>query len=232
LAVAVILVVSKTATVAACGLLPTGMGTASITVNIPANGAYRVWAHLYTPPSGYNGIYLQIPNTTYCQITVGGIKNIAKNTFTWVDYQNANPADKLTVTLQRGTHTINLAGMYPGVGVDKLIFTADMNCVPTGNGSNCESALISKTTHSSVSGLSIISTSGGHKITKTLLISGIVVAVIVASGLWLLLLWHQNRRNHKLRILNNHFASSNSPVGASIAQSDPIVINPDKDIYV
>jgi hypothetical protein len=123
---------------AACSALPTNNVTATFTVSIPSTGAYRFWAHLYSPSSGNNAIYLQV-DQTYCQITVGNA-SIPAGQFTWVDYQNGTTTNKITMNLSSGSHSVILAGLDPGVGVDKVMFLADTSCTPTGDGNNCVAA--------------------------------------------------------------------------------------------
>ncbi|HUB93930.1 MAG TPA: hypothetical protein VMB52_05500 [Verrucomicrobiae bacterium] len=130
----------KPASAATCPALPTATGTAAASITIPANGTYRIWAHLYAPSSSNNSFYLQIVGTSYCQITVGGGSGTPGGAFTWVDYQNGSSTNLMNVTLDKGNYTLNMAGVTPGVGVDKLFLTGDTNCIPTGDGSNCESA--------------------------------------------------------------------------------------------
>jgi hypothetical protein len=120
---------------AACSTLPTGMGTASFTVSVPATGTYRFWAHEFAPNTTSNGFYLRI-DSSYCQITVGH-KSIPANQFTWLDYQNGTSSSKINLTLSAGNHTITLAGLDQGVAIDKILLLADQACIPTGQGDNC-----------------------------------------------------------------------------------------------
>ncbi len=124
---------------AACAALPTGNGTATFTVSAPSTTNYRFWAHMYSPSTGNDAMYLQIDNTL-CQVTVGNSNAQPAGQFTWVDYQNGNTASKINVSLTAGNHTIELAGLDAGVGVDKVMLLTDTNCVPTGDGSNCVSS--------------------------------------------------------------------------------------------
>jgi hypothetical protein len=123
---------------AACGALPTNLGTNTFTVNVPGNGTYRFWAHVFSPVSGSDAVYLQV-DQSYCQVTVGN-GNAVANQFTWVDYQGGTSSNKMNLSLSSGNHTFTLAGMESNVGVDKIILTADQACVPTGDGSNCTQA--------------------------------------------------------------------------------------------
>ncbi|HSX02891.1 MAG TPA: hypothetical protein VLI05_06300 [Candidatus Saccharimonadia bacterium] len=120
---------------AACTALPTTNGTVTFTVNAPSTTTYRFWAHIYSPSAGKDGVYLQIDNTT-CQVTVGNAA-VPAGQFTWVDYQNGTTSSKINVNLTAGSHTVELAGLDVGVGVDKIMLLTDLACAPTGDGSNC-----------------------------------------------------------------------------------------------
>lgn len=123
-------------TSAACSALPTSMGTNTFTINVPADGTYRFWAHTYNPTSSNDAFYLQV-DQLYCQITVGNTNSLQSGQFTWIDYQNGATNNKINLSLSAGNHTFTLAGLDPSVGIDKVILAADQNCVPTVDGTNC-----------------------------------------------------------------------------------------------
>ncbi|TAH34067.1 hypothetical protein EYC59_03660 [Candidatus Saccharibacteria bacterium] len=121
---------------AACSpALPTDKGTVTNTVSAPASGSYRVWTRLKTADSTKNSVYMEIDGTT-CNVVVGGA-SLTANTWTWVDYQSGTSTNKFNVTLAAGSHTVVMAGKDDGVMVDRVIFTQDTSCVPTGTGDNC-----------------------------------------------------------------------------------------------
>lgn len=121
---------------AACSPLPSGKGQAKYSVNIPATASYRVWSRIYSPSANNNAFYLQV-DQTYCSITVGDSSTIPAGSFTWVNYQNATPSNLITMNLSAGIHAVTIAGLDDGVGVDRMMFLTDLNCVPTENGKNC-----------------------------------------------------------------------------------------------
>ncbi|HSX01253.1 MAG TPA: hypothetical protein VLF67_03330, partial [Candidatus Saccharimonas sp.] len=145
---------------AACTALPTNNGTASFSVTIPSTATYRFWAHMYSPSSGNNAMYLQV-DSTYCSITVGNNNSMPVGTFTWVDYQNGTTSNKINMSLTTGPHSVTLAGLDPGVGVDKVMFASDTACVPTGDGSNCVGAAATPTPSSTPSPTVVITPSPG-----------------------------------------------------------------------
>ncbi len=120
---------------AACTALPTDKGQVVNTVSIPADGTYRVWTRLKTADSTKNSVYMQA-DQTYCSLNVGGA-SLTADTWTWVDYTGGSTSTKNNMTLTAGSHTITLAGKDDGVMVDRVIFTQDTSCTPTGTGDNC-----------------------------------------------------------------------------------------------
>lgn len=101
---------------------------------VPSAATYRVWTRLMVPDSTNNTYLLEIDgNKCY---TVGG-GNIPANTWVWVAHQNGNTNTKIDVALAQGTRPLKLIGNKPNVKIDRLIFTSDLSCTPTGNGDNC-----------------------------------------------------------------------------------------------
>src|SRR5437667_9306142 len=94
---------------AACTSLPSTLGTAGFTINVPADGTYRFWAHILGSSANNNGVYVQLDNQ-YCQVSIGHDATIAAGQFTWVDYQKT-PANKINMTLAAGNHAFVLAGL-------------------------------------------------------------------------------------------------------------------------
>jgi hypothetical protein len=127
---------TQKALAAACTLPATDLGTVTQTVSIPADGTYRVWSRIMAPDTTNNSYKLEIDGNT-C-FTVGD-SAITANTWTWVDYQSATSTNKINATLTAGSHTIKMIGNEAGVKLDRVIFTADTTCVPTGTGDNCAS---------------------------------------------------------------------------------------------
>jgi hypothetical protein len=132
--IAVTLAFSGTATAACPGTLPTSGGTATFSVSVPAATSYSFWTHLYSPGEPNDALYVRVDDKD-CHI-VGNAK-IPVNQFTWVNYQEGDTANKITLTLGAGEHKIVLAGLDEGVAVDKVMLVADASCVPTDTGENC-----------------------------------------------------------------------------------------------
>lgn len=138
-----ILIRSKN-TLAACATNSANLGTATGSFTIPTAGTYRVWSRIKPNSTtlSNNSYTLEVDNgsvaagSATCNITVGDA-SIPANTWTWVDYKDGNATSKINMTLTAGTHTYALFGRESGVGIDRVVFSADSTCVPTGNGDNC-----------------------------------------------------------------------------------------------
>lgn len=122
---------------AACTVPATNYGTATTTLSVPTDGTYRLWARIKAPDTVNNTFMLDVNGGT-C-FTVGGA--IEANAWKWVDYQNATTTSKINLTLKAGTQQVKLIGNQPNVSIDRIILTADLDCVPTLNstGDNCAS---------------------------------------------------------------------------------------------
>jgi len=123
---------------AACSALPTDRGTVTATVNIPTTGTYRVWSRIKAPDTLNKTFLMQMSQNgdAYCSVNVGG-GSITAGTWTWVDYYGGVTSQKNNMMLTAGNHTMVLAGNADNVMVDRIIFTQNTTCVPTGTGDNC-----------------------------------------------------------------------------------------------
>lgn len=113
---------------------PTNTGKVTLSTTTTA-GTYRIWSRMKAADSTNNSFYVQVDGT--CPLLIGNSSNITTG-WNWVDYQNNNSSQKADVTLTAGDHDIIIIGNEPGVGVDKLLLTKNLSCVPTGmSGDNC-----------------------------------------------------------------------------------------------
>ncbi|HSX29232.1 MAG TPA: Ig-like domain-containing protein [Candidatus Saccharimonadales bacterium] len=134
LALAPFVLIQGKASAAACTAPSTDYGTATTSVSLPAAATYRVWTRINVPDTTNNTYLLEIDgNKCY---TVGG-GSIATNSWVWVAHQNGNTASTIDVALAQGSRSIKLIGNKPNVKIDRLVFTSDLSCTPTGNGDNC-----------------------------------------------------------------------------------------------
>ena len=126
---------SNTATVTTpCAAIPTDKGVATTTINLSEAGTYKIWSRLMAPDVTNNSYWLQVDGD--CGTVVGDAA-IAANSWAWVDYKDGTSANKVTVSLSTGSHTIKMIGRETGVKLDRLVLTTDLTCTPTGTGDNC-----------------------------------------------------------------------------------------------
>lgn len=87
-------------------------------------------------PDGTNTTYMLEVDGSQCY-NVGG-SGISANAWTWVAHQNGNTNNKIDLSLTKGNHNLKIIGNKPGVQVDRIVFSSDTACTPTGmSGTNC-----------------------------------------------------------------------------------------------
>jgi hypothetical protein len=123
---------------AACSATDTSRGAVTNTFSVPSAGQYKVWSRIMVPDTTSNSYTLNIDSTT-CGVVIGDSSGITPNKWVWVDYSAANPSSKVQVNLTAGTHTATLIGREDSVKIDRVVFTGDLSCIPTGTGDNCAS---------------------------------------------------------------------------------------------
>ncbi len=129
---------TPTSTPGGCPAIPESAGSAVMTIDVPATGAYVIWNRISVSGAANSGFWLQIDDS--CAISIGGMA-LTPQEWAWVNYRNADPADKVSVELSAGAHTVKLMEQGPEVRIDKLLLTNDQGCTPTGgDGAGCLSA--------------------------------------------------------------------------------------------
>ena len=130
---------SQKASAAACTAPSTDLGSVTSTVSIPQSGSYRIWTRMLSPNATDNSYLLEIDGNTCFTVGDGSfnVNSWASNSSNWVDYQSGNTSSKINMTLSAGNHTIKMIGNAPNVQIDRVIFTSDSGCVPSGVGDNC-----------------------------------------------------------------------------------------------
>ncbi|MDP3941210.1 MAG: right-handed parallel beta-helix repeat-containing protein [bacterium] len=120
-----------------CTFEPTSNTFITTTVDIPTTGTYRVWSRLRSADGQSNSYFLRIDDT--CAIFDGGTP-LEQNIWTWVDYQDGNPNQKIDLPLTAGPHVVTLIAKENEIDIDRLIFAADTSCMPSDTGDNCGQA--------------------------------------------------------------------------------------------
>ena len=145
---------------AACPGQDTSRGQASTSFSIPTTGTYRVWSRMKASSSSNNSYILEIDGTT-CGVVVGDSSSISASSWTWVNYKNGSSSSTVDVSLTAGNHTLVTIGREDNVAIDRIIFTTDTSCVPSGTGDNCLNSSDSSGGGGTTGGGSTGDTSGG-----------------------------------------------------------------------
>ena len=117
-----------------CAAPATTKGVATTSVDLTDAGTYKIWSRIMAPDTTKNSYVLQIDGD--CG-TIVGDSAIAANSWTWVDYKDGTTSSKITQSFTSGTHTVKMIGRESNVRLDRVIFTTDLTCIPTGTGDNC-----------------------------------------------------------------------------------------------
>jgi chitodextrinase len=159
---------------AACTAPSTDYGTVTSSVSIASAATYRVWSRVLAPDTSNNTYLLEIDGSG-CY-TVGG-SNIPANSWIWVAHQGGNLNSKIDVALSKGTHTLKFIGNKPGFELDRVVFSSDTACTPTGSaGTNCNTTadasapsvkLKTPTSGSTVGGLTTVSATASDDVGVT-----------------------------------------------------------------
>ncbi len=137
-----------------CPVLPTTTGIVTSTISLSTTGTYKIWSDMLALDTFNNSYWLQIDSQ--CAIDVGDSASMNTNIWTWIDYQNGNTSDKLTLPLTAGTHTVRLIGRESNVSIAKLLFSTDLVCIPSGTGGNCSAIAYTPTPVSQSTRLSVL----------------------------------------------------------------------------
>ncbi|GIW62019.1 MAG: hypothetical protein KatS3mg089_0871 [Patescibacteria group bacterium] len=131
---------TPTPTATPCPVIPQNAGSVVTSITIPTEGTYAVWSRIKANDEFNNSYFLQIDDS--CPYVVGDASLISKDAWSWVNYQNGNPQQKIEINLKQGTHIIKLIARETGVKVDKLLFLSDSSCIPTDLGDNCTASTL------------------------------------------------------------------------------------------
>lgn len=140
----IVLVLFKTDSVNAqtCPTPPANSGIIILTTTT-TDGTYRVWARMKASDANNNSFYIKVDDA--CQVLMGNSSQISSTNWTWVDYKDGDSSNKYEVTTTSGDHVITIYGNEPGVGIDKLLLTKNLDCIPVDFGDNCPAETASNT---------------------------------------------------------------------------------------
>lgn len=122
-----------------CPSYSTNLGAANMNINFPVSGNYKVWSRIMAKDNSSNSYFLKIDEG--CPINVGDKIGMEVNTWIWLSYQIGDQFAPIVLNLSSGDHSVELIGRESGVKLDKVIFTTDLSCVPSGTGDNCLGAV-------------------------------------------------------------------------------------------
>ncbi len=118
---------------ASCQTINNTYGSTTSTMTLATGGKYRIWSRIKAPDENNNSFYLVVDNQ--CPINIGD-KSITANNWTWINNRDAG-STAIDMDLTAGAHTIKLIGRENGVSLDRVLFVANLSCIPSGNGDNC-----------------------------------------------------------------------------------------------
>lgn len=116
----------------ACTAPTTDYGTVTQSVTITGAGTYYGLVRMEGLGATTPTILLDIDGAN-C-FTVGG-SSVGQNSWVWLSKDTSNAV--ISKSFTTGSHTIKMYGNADGVGLDRIVFTQDASCVPTGTGDNC-----------------------------------------------------------------------------------------------
>lgn len=145
LAAAALFIAAPKAHAAACTAPSTDYGTVTSTVSIPAQATYRIWSRMAAANTTNNTYLLEIDGNTCYTVGGSGVPVYASGASTHFVNNSTNwrsttsTGTQIDLNLTAGNHTVKMIGNAPDVFLDRIIFTQDTACTPTGTGDNCAS---------------------------------------------------------------------------------------------
>jgi hypothetical protein len=116
-----------------CPPLPTEFGKVTATLTSQNEATYNVWSRIKATEANNDSYYLGLD--AECAQNIGD-SPLTTGEWTWVQHKDGDAANKATVFLTPGEHTLTLTGRENGLMVDSLLFIQD-DCVPVDFGTNC-----------------------------------------------------------------------------------------------
>jgi hypothetical protein len=132
------------ASAAACTAPSTDYGQVTgLSVNITNTATYRIWSRMSAPDNTNDTYLLEVDGNTCYNVggsavptySSGATTYFANDTTNWINKTSGGTT--ISMSLSAGSHTLKLIGNADGVVVDRIVFTQDTACVPSGVGDNC-----------------------------------------------------------------------------------------------
>ncbi|MBI4066825.1 DNRLRE domain-containing protein [Candidatus Gottesmanbacteria bacterium] len=113
---------------------PLDAASVTLSLTLSSGGNFKIWTRLMSGVTSADSYYLQVDGG--CPINVGDGATMPTNSWEWIDTIDGM-STPLTMNLAAGSHVVKLIEREQNVGIDRLLFTLDQACVPTGTGGNC-----------------------------------------------------------------------------------------------
>jgi uncharacterized membrane protein YgcG len=115
--------------------LPDNTGRITQKVSVDETTAYSMWIRQISDPAALDKDSAVVQIDDQCPIIAGD--KVEQSGFVWVGHESGDPANQLQFNLSKGEHTIIVAGREPGVGIDRVMLTANLLCAPESAGELC-----------------------------------------------------------------------------------------------
>jgi chitodextrinase len=145
----------------ACPAPTADYGQVTTNVSMPTAATYSIWSRVM-PADAANNSYMVEIDGTQCYV----VSSPTPGAWTWINYQDGTANSPIRLSLAQGAHTVKLIGRQPGVQVDRLVFTSDATCTPTGMGDNCVT-----TADTTPPGVSLTAPAEGSSVSGTVAVS-------------------------------------------------------------
>jgi uncharacterized membrane protein YgcG len=108
--------------------LPDNTGRLTQKVSVDETTAYSMWIRQISDPAALDKDSVVVQVDDQCPVIAGD--KVEQSGFVWVGHESGDPANQLQFNLSKGEHTIIVAGREPGVGIDRVMLTANLLCAP------------------------------------------------------------------------------------------------------
>ncbi|MHB1159673.1 MAG: hypothetical protein ACYC3V_04995 [Chloroflexota bacterium] len=106
---------------------PPPTGEAVLSVEVPRDGSYAVWARMWYGNVNANSYWLIVDSQPPIRL---GNDDGGYRQWKWVGWHDDSPKNRVAVELATGQHTLRLVGRESGTRLDRVLLTDDPNYVP------------------------------------------------------------------------------------------------------
>lgn len=106
---------------------PPATGEAALSVEVPRDGTYSVWARMWYENVNANSYWLIVDGQQPIRL---GNDDGDYRQWKWVGWRDDSPKNRVTVELTAGQHTLRLVGRESGTRIDRVLLTDDPNFAP------------------------------------------------------------------------------------------------------